>query len=99
MNDIVDRGSCLIEELLTFASHHKLIEKSDVVYMRNQLIDLLNINEPQVNSLESLQENIPEYATPILEKILDYCYEKGLIAENTLTYRDLMDTRIMGIFL
>lgn len=99
MNDIVDRGSCLIEELLAFASHHKLIEKSDVVYMRNQLIDLLNINEPQVNSLESLQENIPEYATPILEKILDYCYEKGLIAENTLTYRDLMDTRIMGIFM
>jgi UDPglucose--hexose-1-phosphate uridylyltransferase len=63
-------------------------------------LDFLGIDEP----LDSAQQiwsrtKIPEYATPILEKILDYCYERGILKENTLTHRDLLDTQIMGIFL
>src|SRR5690606_26724035 len=33
-----------------------------------------------------------------LEQLLDYGYSIGLIPENTLTYRDLLDAKIMGIF-
>ena len=37
------------------------------------------------------------YRNPILEKLLDYAAEAGILPEDTLVYRDLLDTRIMGI--
>jgi UDPglucose--hexose-1-phosphate uridylyltransferase len=83
-----------------FALHNRLIEKSDVIYVRNQLLDFLGVKEPVDNPDELLNGvELPEYATPILEKVLDYCFEKGILAENTLTHRDLLDTRIMGFFM
>lgn len=33
----------------------------------------------------------------ILGNMLDYAYDKGLIKENTVTYRDLFDTKIMAV--
>lgn len=32
----------------------------------------------------------------ILRELCDYAYESGIIAENSVTYRDLFDTKIMG---
>ena len=34
----------------------------------------------------------------ILGAICDYAYEHGLIVENTVGYRDLFDTKVMGLF-
>lgn len=98
--DITDRrGEALIEELLQYALINDLIEESDVIWARNQLMDVLDIKEPLPNcaSIE-YRNNIPEFASGILDKILDYSYEKGILKENTLTQRDLMGTRIMGLF-
>ncbi len=100
MNADEDRGSVLMEELLHFAVQNKLIEESDVVFMRNRLMDFLEIREPLSHPEEVWDKTrVPEYATPILEKFLDYCYEKGILEENTQTFRDLLDTRIMGLLL
>lgn len=35
----------------------------------------------------------------ILSDMLDYAYEKGLLAENSVVYRDLFDTKIMGMLM
>ena len=35
----------------------------------------------------------------ILGRMCDFAYEKGLLAENTVTYRDLFDTKIMGLLM
>lgn len=35
----------------------------------------------------------------LLGRMCDYAFEKGLIAENTVTYRDLFDTRLMGLLM
>ena len=100
MNAVEDRGAVFIEELLHFAVQNGLIEKSDVIFVRNRLMDFLGIKEPLADPDEIWNKTeIPEYATPILEKLLDYCYEKGILKENTLTCRDLTDTRIMGFSL
>ena len=35
----------------------------------------------------------------LLGRICDYAYEKGLLEENTVTYRDLFDTKVMGMLM
>ena len=99
----------LIEELLCYALDRELIQKEDIFYERNRLLDLLAVEEPYP---ETVGRGLPCEAAfaaaralcpaesltpePILSKILDYAAEKGLIPENLTTWRDLLDARIMG---
>ncbi|MGI6538530.1 MAG: UDP-glucose--hexose-1-phosphate uridylyltransferase [Caldicoprobacterales bacterium] len=100
MNSAEHELKFLIEKLLQYAVYNHLIDNQDLVWARNQLIDLLNVNDPFYISADTeIDYVIPEYATPILEKILDYAYEAGILKDNTLTSRDLLDTRIMGLLL
>ncbi|MEW9096849.1 MAG: UDP-glucose--hexose-1-phosphate uridylyltransferase [Clostridiaceae bacterium] len=85
-----------VELLIQYALKRKLIEKWDIINSRNALLDLLNIDEPYDKSLES--ENFHS-ATPILNNILDYASHYGLLPINTITYRDLLDSKIMGILM
>ncbi|MFY9176117.1 MAG: UDP-glucose--hexose-1-phosphate uridylyltransferase [Caldicoprobacterales bacterium] len=87
----------LIEQLIAYGLENEMIRHEDIFFVRNQLLDLLNIPEPWEGSLDSFKEYIPDTATPILEKILDYAAQEGIIPENTLVYRDLLDTKIMGL--
>ncbi|MDR3595215.1 UDP-glucose--hexose-1-phosphate uridylyltransferase [Clostridium sp.] len=80
-----------INRLINFALNKKLITNDDVIYSTNMLLGTLNINEFEVSIVD---ENL-ETPTPILENILDYACEKGLL-ENTTTERDLFDTKIMN---
>lgn len=54
------------------------------------------------NEKENSEENSnkmaynDEYLASILDAMTDYAYEHNLIKENTVTYRDLFDTKIMG---
>jgi len=83
-----------IERLLAYALHRGLIEEPDAVPVRNALLDLLKAAEPCNGPL---REPAPESPEPILERMLDYAAENGLIPENNSIYRDLFDTRIMGL--
>lgn len=85
-----------IERLLNFAKEQNMIEELDIIPCRNSLMDLFKINEPYEGKVE---EESVESAVPILESLLDYAYEIGLIEENTTTYRDLLDARIMGLLM
>ena len=80
-----------INRLINFGLKQHLIEKTDVDYAVNLLSDLLKLND---FTLEDVNEDLPT-ATPILEDMLDYACEKGII-ENSITERDLFDTRIMN---
>ncbi len=58
---------------------------------------------PEVASTSGYSESpeqIASFDEPILEEILagmlGFAYEQGFIKENSITYRDLFDTRIMG---
>lgn len=84
-----------IERLLQFALNHKMIDKLDIVCCRNQLMDLLKVKEPFNGEVP---EERFETATTILENILDYTVEIELI-EDTLTYKELMTTKIMGLLM
>lgn len=82
-----------IEGLLQYALRTKLIDVRDTIYVRNQLLDLLQMEgydpaevEPASCGLEGL-----------LAALLDHAASKGLMPDDTVTYRDLFDTRIMGL--
>lgn len=82
-----------IERLLKYGIEHHMIDKQDVIQVRNGLLDLLKVTEPYFGEVD---EAVPDRPTEILDKLLDYAAEKGLIPDNTVTWRDLFDAKIMG---
>lgn len=84
-----------IERLIKFALKKGLIEELDVIPSRNALMDLFKIEVPYEGEVPEEELDSP---SSILTKLLDYAVEIGLI-ENTITYRDLMDARIMGLLM
>ena len=79
-----------ISRLLHFARQKGLIAPEDEVYAANRLLDVLHVEDYVPEEVDETLET----ATSILECMLDYAAEKGLI-EGTTDERDLFDTRIM----
>lgn len=79
-----------VNRLLAYGLKNHLIGELDVIYCANQLIDLLGCDEFHY---EAIDENAP--VSEILNTILDLLVDEGKL-ENTITARDLMDTRIMS---
>ena len=88
-----------ITALSQYALKRGLITKDDIIYSTNLLLDVLKLDEYTCvevdDEIVALAENLEE----ILTKINDFAFEKGLIEENTVVYRDLFDTRVMNCFL
>jgi len=85
-----------VERLLVFGLAGKLIEQDDVIPVRNALLDLLRLPEPNDGGIDDVTYT-GQTATRILERMLDYASETGLIPENTLRQRDAFAARIMGL--
>lgn len=85
--------SVKIKELIEYAINNKLIGEEDRIYMTNSLMAALNVgeyNEPEeYDSNASLED--------ILGALCDYAAENGLLENNSVVYRDLFDTKLMGI--
>jgi UDPglucose--hexose-1-phosphate uridylyltransferase len=84
-----------IERLLQYGLKKNLISKWDVDYTRNRILEVLRLDD--VETVEIEDENL-DSPVEILEEILDWASENNRIEENTVTYRDLFDTKIMGCF-
>ncbi len=80
-----------IRELVDYAIARHLIEESDRAYATNLLLDKLGLSSYEDGAAE------PRSLEDILADICDYAAEKGLIAENTVGYRDLFDTSVMAL--
>ncbi|WP_040951613.1 UDP-glucose--hexose-1-phosphate uridylyltransferase [Gorillibacterium massiliense] len=85
-----------IARLVEFAVHCGMLEELDRIPANNALLDLLQVEEPYAGQAHF---ELPEGPDSILDGILDYAAEKGLLPDNTTTYRDLMDARIMGLLM
>ena len=82
----------LINELLDFGLLKKMITKEDVAYSANLLLDLFLLDDFQRVETNKVFES---QCIETLEAMLDFAVEKGII-ENTITQRDLFDTKIMN---
>ena len=79
-----------IKQLVEYGIKSGLIKEVDYNYAINRILEMLQIDEyiePENVSNLSLED--------ILKKLNDYAVEKGLI-EDSIVYRDLFDTKLMG---
>ncbi|GGN97254.1 UDP-glucose--hexose-1-phosphate uridylyltransferase [Saccharibacillus kuerlensis] len=87
-----------IERLTAFALREKLLEAFDGDYGRNRLLEQFGFDEPYAGS-DALDEELPEGPQPMLDTLIDYAVQTGMISENTDTQRDLLDAKLMGLLL
>lgn len=80
-----------IKALINYAVRNGLIEESDRVYCTNAIISMLGMDSYDADC-EAAKGEINE----ILDKLCDAAAEKELIVDS-ITYRDLFDTAIMGV--
>ena len=84
--------SSAIKSLVKYGIKEGLIEKADEIWAINRILEILGMDsiDTQAGIFEdaSLEE--------LLKNILDYACEEG-ICENSVVYRDLLDTKIMGV--
>ncbi|MBR6223161.1 MAG: UDP-glucose--hexose-1-phosphate uridylyltransferase [Lachnospiraceae bacterium] len=81
----------LIMELMNYGIAKELVDDADIVYTTNRLLELFEVNDYQPDENDGFRE-----LHLILEDMMSYAIEHGLL-EDTITNRDLFDTRIMGM--
>ena len=81
-----------IKKLVTYGLETGLINESDRVYCTNRLLEALGLDDYE-EPAESFSDIDLEST---LKELLDFACEKG-ICENSTVYRDLFDTKLMGL--
>ncbi|MCM3111807.1 UDP-glucose--hexose-1-phosphate uridylyltransferase [Lederbergia lenta] len=85
-----------LEQLVQYGLNKGLIEKWDVDFVRNDLLATLGLEEWKSTEIIEVDDESPVH---ILEEILDWAAENGKLPHNTITYRDMLDTKIMAAFI
>ena len=86
-------GSELIWELIRYGVSKGLCKEVDRVYLANRLAETLAMDALEPDEGETNDRLVSE----ILSDLCDLAEEKKLIAKESLTERDLFDTKLMGI--
>ena len=83
--------SSAIKSLVAFGIREGVLDSLDEVWAVNRILEILQ--------RDSIEDDAPAFENVSLEEILkvllDYACEKGL-CEDSVVYRDLLDTKIMG---
>ena len=81
-----------IANLVRYAESTGLIAPEDRTWAVNSLLEVLKLDSwtetPAQEELPSLDQ--------ILEEILDDAFARGVLDENSVVYRDLLDTSLMA---
>ena len=78
--------------LLDYAERTELITRRDRAYSLNRILELMHLSEYEE---EDSVADAP--LADILSAICDAAYERGLIESDSVVYRDLFDTKVMGL--
>jgi UDPglucose--hexose-1-phosphate uridylyltransferase len=84
-----------IKRLIHYGIDKKLIQKEDETYVINSILEILHLDE--FIDIETPREEL-SHPQGILDNILEFAYSTDVLKENTITYRDILDTKIMGCF-
>ena len=81
-----------ISKLISYALHTGLIEPCETTWAVNTILDALKLDsfagpEPRDEAVE---------LAPVLEALLDDAHQRGVLEEDSVVYRDLLDTELMG---
>ena len=81
----------LISELVNYGMECGLINVEDKVYVVNRLLELFD----KKDFTWSDEKVRPVHL--ILEDMMSYALEQGILEDDTITAKDLFDTKIMGL--
>lgn len=85
-----------IRQLVAYGMETGLVHREDEIYTANRLLELFELDELEESSGEMQDDSDLQ---SILGRMLDYAYEKGILKENSVVYRDLFDTKIMNMLM
>ena len=93
-----------IRDLLAYGRYTGLVAAEDEIYTANKLIELFELDEYEYDFVgENLAADCGEKEAQlvamlpeILTDMMDYAVEKGIMKEDSITHRDLFDTKIMA---
>ena len=81
-----------ISKLVTYALRTGLIDQCETIWATNAILEVLK--------LDSYADPGKEWGgidlSAVLDELTDDAYERGVLAENSVVYRDLFDTALMG---
>ncbi len=83
----------LIDELVCYGGNAGLVDAADEIYVKNRLLELFEENVYRKSDFSGEVRPVNE----ILEDLLAVAHEKGILEEDTVTLKDLFDTKIMGL--
>ena len=81
-----------ISKLVTYALRTGLIQEGEQVWAVNVLLDALKLDSYTDPGKTWGEISLPQ----VLDELLDDAYVRGVLAENSVVYRDLLDTELMG---
>lgn len=81
-----------IHSLVAYGEKTGLILPEDKIYATNRILELLQLDEYNAENCTESSDNLET----ILTQLLDYAYSKHLFPDNTITWRDIFDTRLMA---
>ncbi len=83
-----------VKKLAEYGLKKGFYDEQDKIYIRNRILEALKIDEYTDNGEDTGEIELEA----VLTEILDYAVEKGII-EDSIVYRDLFDTKIMGLLM
>ncbi len=89
MNKSAERA---VLELVEYAYRTELIEERDKAYATNSVMQIMQMADLSFDG--EIKEVRPLVC--ILDELLDIAFERELIESNSVVYRDLFDTKLMG---
>lgn len=83
-----------IKQLVRYAKTKNLITEYDELYAQNKLIEIFGIDglSDEPIAVSEKEDDLEK----ILNDLCDEAFARGLIESNTVVYRDLFDTKLMG---
>ncbi len=81
-----------VKKLICYGLERGLIGEEDVIFTTNQLLEALEMEEYE--EPQEIYHNVE--LEPVLKELLDYAYDRGVLKENGVVYRDLFDTKLMA---
>ena len=82
-----------IKKLVTYGVETGLITEADRIFATNEILELLKLDEYEEPAETFSQVELE----PVLAELLDFACQQGLLENDSVVYRDLFDTKIMGL--
>ncbi len=81
-----------VSKLVAYALRTGLIEEGEQIWAVNAILDVMKLDSYSDTGKKWEKIDLPT----VLDELMDDAYARGILKENSVVYRDLFDTKLMG---